>query len=416
MRRQFHFEANAGALRTALFRFVARKRTAPVAQKRRAPHPIGKLRVAIVAPTLRWVGGQAVQADLLLRHWHGDPDVEARFFPVDPHFPHWLSWTERIPILRTLVRQPLYIASLCKGLKAVDIAHIFSASYWSFLLAPAPAWAVARLHGKKTLLNYHSGEGPDHLRKSRTARMVLSRTDTLVVPSGYLADVFEQFGLQTRVVPNIIDLSQFTYRERRPLHPHLLCTRGFHPYYAVDVVVRAFAEVQRAYPDARLDLVGKGPCEEQIRALVQELRIPNVYFMGVASRHSIGEYYDRADIFINASYLDNMPVSIIEAFACGLPVITTSPPSMRFLVDHERTGLLSGPGDARALAANVVRVLRDPALGAWLATNAFEESRQYHWTAVRQQWLSVYQELVRGNRMTAEQSPIATAGQSGAKF
>ena len=89
---------------------------------------------------------------------------------------------------------------------------------------------------------------------------------------------------------------------------------------------------------------------------------------------------------------------------------------MRFLVDHERTGLLSGPGDARALAANVVRVLRDPALGAWLATNAFEESRQYHWTAVRQQWLSVYQELVRGNRMTAEQSPIATAGQSGAKF
>src|SRR5947199_7493166 len=163
---------------------------------------------------------------------------------------------------------------------------------------------------------------------------------------------------------------------------HCLCMIDFNSYVAVYVVVRAFAEVQCAYPDSILVLFGKGTCKEQILSLVQELRIPNVDFMGVASRHSIGEYYDRADIFINASYLDNMPVSIIEAFACGLPVITTSPPSMRFLVDHERTGLLSGPGDARALAANVVRVLRDPALGAWLATNAFEESRQYHWTAV----------------------------------
>src|SRR5437667_10660239 len=154
MRRQFHFEANAGALRTALFRFVARKRTAPVAQKRRAPHPIGRLRVAIVAPTLRWVGGQAVQADLLARHWHNDLEVSTWFVPVDPSFPRVLAWVERVPVLRTVLREPLYLATLWRGLRDADIAHIFSAAYWSFLLAPVPAWLIARLRGKKTLINY----------------------------------------------------------------------------------------------------------------------------------------------------------------------------------------------------------------------------------------------------------------------
>ena len=364
-------------------------------QKRQPSNAAGKLSVAVVAPTLRWIGGQAVQADLLIRHWHGDPDVDARLLPVDPSFPRGLAWIERVPVLRTLVRQPLYIAALWKGLDAVQVAHIFSASYWSFLLAPATAWAVARSRGKRTLINYRSGEAPDHLHRSLIARIVLRCTDTLVVPSGYLEEVFKGFGLQAQIVPNVIDLSQFTYRERNPARPHLLCTRGFHPYYAVDVVVRAFAEVQAVYPDARLDLVGKGPCEGQIRALVQELRISNVHFLGVASRQNIGQYYDRADIFINASCLDNMPVSVLEAFACGLPVVTTSPPSMRYLVEHERTGLLSEPSDARALARNVIRVLRDPALGVQLGTNAYHESRRYRWASVRQQWLSIYQALAR---------------------
>ena len=352
-----------------------------------------RLRVAMVAPTLHYVGGQAVQADLLLRHWKNDPDIDASFIAVDPVLPRALRWIERIPLLRTLARQPLYLLALWRGLKHSDIAHIFSASYWSFLLAPAPAWFVARLRRKKTIINYHSGEARDHLQRFRTARPILSRADRLVVPSGYLVDVFKEFGLHAEVVPNIIDLEQFTFRERNPPRPHLVCTRGFHPYYCIDVVVRAFAEIQREFPDARLDLVGKGPVESEIRQLVSNLKLSGVNFAGVASRQEIGRFYDQADIFINASYLDNMPVSLIEAFAAGTPVVTTAPESMPYLVEHERTGLLSEPGDPSALAQNVIRLLRDPVLASRLIGNAHEESRRYRWTAVREQWLNVYRSL-----------------------
>jgi glycosyltransferase involved in cell wall biosynthesis len=254
---------------------------------------------------------------------------------------------------------------------------------------------VARIEGKKTLINYRSGEARDHLRRSWIARRVLRGTDGLVVPSGYLVEVFREFDLEGEVVPNIIDLSQFHYRVRRPLRPHLICTRGFHSYYGIDVVVQAFAEVQKAYPAAQLDLVGGGAIEGSIRELVRQLSLSGVNFMGVASRQKIGAAYDRADIFVNASNLDNMPVSVLEAFAAGTPVVTTDPEGMKYIVSHGRTGLLSRPGDATALAENVLRILREPELAAGLAQNAFEESSRYRWAVVREQWLGVYARLMQ---------------------
>jgi glycosyltransferase involved in cell wall biosynthesis len=162
----------------------------------------------------------------------------------------------------------------------------------------------------------------------------------------------------------------------------------------VDVVVRAFAEIRKTYPEARLDLVGSGPLEGEIRQLVGDLKLEGVNFTGVASRGEIGKYYDQADIFINASWLDNMPVSIIEAFGAGTPVVTTSPECMPYLVEHERTGLLSPVGDEKALAANVIRLLREPGLAQRLAENAYVESQKYTWEVVRGQWLEVYRGLM----------------------
>jgi glycosyltransferase involved in cell wall biosynthesis len=219
---------------------------------------------------------------------------------------------------------------------------------------------------------------------------VLRRADTLAVPSQYLASEFKRFDLRVRVVPNLVDATQFTWRLRQPLRPRLICTRGFEPYYSVDVVVRAFAEVKRTYADASLCLVGGGLLERQVRLQAKELGLEDVEFTGRVPRESIGRYYDAADIFINASWLDNMPLSILEAFASGTVVVSTAPEGIRYLVTHETTGLLSDPGDSHALAKNVLRVLRDHELAARLAQNAHQESKRYLWDALRSEWLNVY--------------------------
>jgi glycosyltransferase involved in cell wall biosynthesis len=359
-----------------------------------------RLGVAIVAASPRWIGGQGVQADLLVRDWLNDPEVSVRFIPIDPILPSWLRWVERIPVARTFARAPLYFAQLFNGTRNVDVVHIFCASYSSFLISALPAWMIAVLLRKKTLFHYHSGEAQDHLRRSWVARRVLGQAEIIVVPSQYLANVFREFGLVVQAIPNVVHSSQFRYRVRQPLLPRLVCTRGFHPYYSVDVVVRAFDLLKKAYPDARLCLVGKGPIEKQIRELVLGLELQDVAFTGPVAHSEIAHYYDQNDIFMNASWVDNMPVSILEAFASGTPVVTTAPEGIRYLVEHERTGLLCEPGDYRALSENVTRLLQDPQFARQLAANAYEESRRYQWELVRKQWLDFYRSLTTSEKTT----------------
>jgi glycosyltransferase involved in cell wall biosynthesis len=256
-----------------------------------------------------------------------------------------------------------------------------------------PAWLTGRLRRKATLINYHSGEARDHLRRSPSARTILTMADRIVVPSDYLRGVFGEFGVKTQVVSNSTDADQFHYRLRQPLRAFLICPRGFHPYYSVDLVVRAFAQVQTQFPAARLCLLGNGPVESQVRHLAVDLGATNVEFAGPISRQEIGRYYEQNDLFINASWVDNMPVSVLEAFASGTPVVTTAPEGIRYIVEHERTGLLCDPGDWNALAQNVCRLLKDPILASSLAQNAFEESQRYSWKQVREQWLEIYRSL-----------------------
>jgi glycosyltransferase involved in cell wall biosynthesis len=210
----------------------------------------------------------------------------------------------------------------------------------------------------------------------------------------YLVDVFREFDLRAEAISNTLDLAQFPYRPRQPLRPRLLCTRGFHPYYCVDIVVRAFALVKKEYPEARLCLVGNGPLQREIEELTKQLGLADVEFAGSVPRQGMALYYEQSDIFVNASWLDNMPVSILEAFAAGTPVVTTAPAGIRYLVEHEHTGLLCEPGDWDTLAKNVVRLLREPELALRLARNAREVSQRCRFEAVREQWLQIYRAML----------------------
>src|SRR5689334_15544720 len=174
------------------------------------------LRIALVAPSLRILGGQAVQAQRLLDAWLDDPDVTAWLVPINPvPLPPFDRLLE-LKYVRTLLTQLLYYPLLLRELRRADVVHVFSASYASFLLAPLPAILIAKLYGKPVVLNYRSGEAPDHLRRSAIARRALKSVDVNIVPSSFLHEVFASFGIRSRVVANVCELGRFQYRERDP--------------------------------------------------------------------------------------------------------------------------------------------------------------------------------------------------------
>ena len=354
-----------------------------------APKP--PLRVAIVAASLRILGGQAVQAQRMLDGWQDDPDVQAWLIPVNPVPPRPFDTLLGIKFLRTLATEAWYWPLLFRELRRADVVHVFSASYTSFLLAPLPAVLVAKILGRPVVLNYHSGEAPDHLRRSALARRVLkSWVDLNAVPSPFLRDVLASFEIPAHVVANTIDLRQFRYRVRDPLRPRLLSTRNFEPLYNVACVLRAFARIQARWPDASLTLVGGGSQEHALRTQVEALALRHVTFTGRVAPADIARYYDDADIYLQTPSIDNMPLSVLEAFASGMAVVSTRVGGVPSILTDGVHGLLAPDDDDATVATQVMKLLDDPGYARRLAAAAHESCAPYAWPVVREGWLAVY--------------------------
>lgn len=351
------------------------------------------IRVLIAGPSLEILGGQSIQAAQLLVHLRKRPGIDVDFLPVNPRLPGPLRRLQRLRYVRTLTTEAAYLGALLVRVPRYDIIHAFSAAHWSFLLAPAPALLFARVLGKKTILNYHDGRLDDHLRKFPRARRLLHVADRIVTPSQFLVDTFARFGLPARSIPNIVDTAEFKYRDRKQPHPAFLHNRAMEPLYNVPCSLRAFAIVQAKYPDARLILANKGALRSQLEEMVRELCLRNVEFVGPVSQKRMAELHEEAGIYLTSPQIDNMPVSVLECFSSGLPVISTAAGGVAYLVEHERTGLLVPPDDHRAMAAAALRLLEEDGLALRLARNALLECDRYRGCAVASHWADLYREL-----------------------
>ena len=360
------------------------------------PTPHHRLRVAIVVASLRIVGGHSVQARRLLNGWAHDSEIDAWIVPINPVPPRPFDRLLRVKYLRTIVTQLCYWPLLVRELRRADVVHIFSASYSSFLLAPLPAIVIARLFGKRVLLNYHSGEAEDHLRRSWIARTALRRYVSVnVVPSVFLKDVFQRLGIEATVVANTVDRRDFTYRSRdlrrRPLT--ILSTRNFEPVYNVACTLRAFASVQARFADTTLTLVGTGSQERALKTLAAELGLRGVRFVGRVVPQEIPAYCAIADVYVQTPAADNMPLSILEAFASGLPVVSTAVGGVPAVLKDRVHGLLAPADDAQAIASRIIELIERPDYAIELARAACDECAQYDWQSVRESWLDLYRRL-----------------------
>jgi glycosyltransferase involved in cell wall biosynthesis len=360
-----------------------------------------RLRVALVVASLRILGGQAVQAMRMLNGWRDDPEVEAWIVPVNPIPPAPFDRFLRVKYARTIITQLCYWPLLIRELRHADVVHVFSASYSSFLLAPLPAILVARLLGKPVLLNYHSGEAPDHLNRSWIARATLRHAVELnVVPSVFLQDVFARFGIPAGIVPNTIDRRDFPSRvrdlRRRPVR--LLSTRNFEPLYNVACTLRAYALVQARFPDTSLTLVGSGSQESELRQLAADLQLRHVTFTGRVAPDEIARCYESADIYVQTPAVDNMPLSVLEAFSSGLPVVSTDVGGVSAVLTPGTHGLLARENDPHAVASRIVELIEQPDAARQFAVAAHEACAQYEWRHVRDSWMAAYRHVLSAGR------------------
>lgn len=358
--------------------------------------------ICIVGPLPPPSGGMGNQCEQLVRLLREDG---VSVILVRTNELYWPAWIGHLPGVRAIARLIPYLVALWTSAGKVQVMHVLANSGWAWHLFAAPAIWIARVRRCPVIVNYHGGNAgaffkhaPAHVFRA------LKCANARVIPSTYLQRVFAQSGIDAEVVPNIIDLSRFRPAPTRDfdMAPHLIVTRNLEPIYDIATAIRAFAVVRKVFGQARMTVAGTGPELERLVELGESLGVAAALtFAGRIDNADIPTLYASADCMLNPSTVDNMPISILEALASGVPVVSTDAGGIPDMVKDGVSALLVAVGKPDEMARETIRILSDRTLADKLRAAGLAEVGRYAWPRVRAQWFSVYRRVAAQRKRSA---------------
>ena len=253
------------------------------------------------------------------------------------------------------------IVRIVGTIKQVDVYCVAVYSDLSFINTDVASFLI-RLFGRPLVFHLHGGALPEFvIRHPGWVHRVLHRGDTLVAPSQFLVRHLKAPGRVPTIVPNVIDLQDYSFRVRSKIRPRLFWMRSFHEIWNPLMALRVLKRLRRDGLDATLVMAGQD--KGMLKSVRQEAEGLGIHdavcfagFLDVPAKRSFGE---QSDIFINTNRIDNAPVALIEAWAMGLPVVSTDVGGIPELVTDGETGLLVASGDVEQLTAGLDRLVGD---------------------------------------------------------
>jgi glycosyltransferase involved in cell wall biosynthesis len=292
-----------------------------------------------------------------------------------------------------------YLHALRRATKGTPVVHVMANSGWAWHLFAAPAIWIASLGRRPLVVNYRGGGAEAFLgRESGLVRPTLRRAACVIVPSRFLERVFRAHGVAVEIVPNIVDLALFHPRDHARSGGHVVVARNLEDIYDIPTALRAFARIREQVPNARLTIVGSGTAQAALERMSGELGLADaVTFTGRIDNERMADLYRTVDLTLNPSRVDNMPVSLLEAMASGVPIVSTNAGGIPDMVEDGTTALLVPVGDAAGMAAAALRVMNDPVLARSLRDAGFEAAQRYTWAAVRPLLYRAYEKARAAN-------------------
>lgn len=274
------------------------------------------------------------------------------------------------------------------------------------LMIADAAGRLGKLFRLPLILVLHGGHLPEFVKgHPRWAKRVLNRADYLIAPSAFLAEKIGAFGYRITQIPNVINIDDYPFRERRRIEPRLIWMRSFHSIYNPEMAVEVLAELRRSVPQATLTMAGvdKG-LEKKIRRAVEDAGLSDaVRFPGFLNAAEKAREFAAADIYLNTNRIDNMPVSVVEACAYGLPVVATRVGGLPFLIKHRENGLLVPNEDVKAMTGAIKELLDDPALTRAISLGARRLAERSAWKRVLGDWEDLFRKALLSRSAVSEQ-------------
>lgn len=248
---------------------------------------------------------------------------------------------------------------------------------------------VARIFNIKYIPILHGGNLPYRINKSKVACNALFKHSYInVAVSGFLFNVFTDCGYNVIIIPNNIDILKYPFLERKKACAKILWVRSFHKMYNPDMALDVLSILLKTHPDAELCMVGpaKDGSLENFKETMQRKGLSEkVRITGLLSQESWVTLSAKYDFFINTTNIDNTPVSVIEALALGMLVISTNVGGIPFLLNGNNAVLVK-PFEAENMANSISRLIFNEIECEHLSNNARSSAELLDWNRIKEKW------------------------------
>lgn len=283
--------------------------------------------------------------------------------------------------------------------------HSFELAYVEVYSGRAFFWAetvveMLRLIGKPIVLALHGGNLPEFAQRwPGRVRRLLDIASMVVAPSEYLQATLKQYRGDIRLIPNPIDVDKYPFRARFQVQPSLVWLRSFHQIYNPIIVPEVIKQLTASNPDIHITMIGPDKGDGSLQAmkkLADQFEVSErIDTPGAIPKALVPEYLSAHDIFLNTTNFDNTPVSVLEAMACGLCVVSTDVGGLTYLLENEMDALLVPGNDPTAMVMAVQRLLDNSDLSSRLSTNARRKVERFDWKFVLPQWVEVFDQVAK---------------------
>jgi glycosyltransferase involved in cell wall biosynthesis len=292
------------------------------------------------------------------------------------------------------------VCTIWRNQRNFEVAQVDVFSGLSFLWAEVVC-LILRVIRKPYLLTLHGGNLPSFARRwpGRVKRLLRGAV-AVTTPSRYLQTALGNWHQDVHYLPNALNIKKYPFRLRAAPTPRLCWLRRFHQIYNPSLAVKMLALLVLDFPELQLDFIGPdsgdGSLEEVLR-LATELGVEkNLRIIGGVPKQDIPRQLSNSDLFINTTDYESFGVSVMEAAASGLCIVTTSVGELSYLWRQEHDALLVPPNDPAAMAMAVRRILTEPDLAARLSRHARQKAEQFDWSVIMPRWELLLSEVANG--------------------
>lgn len=294
-----------------------------------------------------------------------------------------------------LLRLSDMLTTIIRHHKSTDIVLIDTYSTRNFWYAVICAQLCSMLSLDYILL-LHGGDLNQRLKtQPEITEKLFNNARLNICPSCYMKEILQQAGItNTRFIPNPVWLVDYKFKLREKPEPRLLWVRSFAEIYNPLLALKVLEELLKTYPEAGLCMVGpqKDASFEECLDYAREKNLP-VDFPGLLSKEEWVKLSNGYDIFLNTTEIDNTPVSVIEAMALGLPVVSTNVGGMPYLIEHGKTGLLVPPGNVFAMLSQINFLLEESEEAQKISLAARKKVEDFDWEVVKLEWVELLEDM-----------------------